>query len=176
MEYSITKKANNFIELLENNNIYNCKELYISFDDKIIKIDDTKIVINEIDNIIDCLNEIFLKLDNLEILHIYNGFKEKININNYPKNLKKVYSYDIELICKMLNNSLNKENDTIHIKDLEGINKLPEYIKNIYCYSDFWDIDLGYDTMEILEEIKLKPDVKLYLNYYKLCLTSYERN
>lgn len=34
----------------------------------------------------------------------------------------------------MLNNSLNKENDTIHIKDLEGINELPEHIKNIYCY------------------------------------------
>lgn len=166
-----------YIELekeLKKINILEAEIIEFDLYDDYIKKDNTYIFIyKESYKNIDFMNYLLPKLKKIKKIEIlFNTFNKQkcyYNLINLPKNIEKIYLNLLDLNPKFF----EKFGNTIYLydidlKEIKYIENLPDNIKNIYCYNSF-----DYFNIKYVKEY-LKPNMKLYLEEVKLCITNYE--
>jgi len=161
------------IKELEDDNIINARELYIYDSIEIhtdeegyyydLEFDDTELSII-------ALNELFPKLEKLNIFHLcgyYNkkNLKKKKYLKNVPPNLKEFHLLSFN--NDVSNEFLEKIGDTIYIDNyLPDTEEFPDNIKNVY-YVD-------YDGTKLYEfQSILRKGVKIFIEESNICITKY---
>ena len=162
----LEKKLNNNGFLEEKVLEFGLNECYVNIDENYIDL------YEESYKNIDFMNYLIPKLKKTKEIYIFFDMNHKhkcyYNLINLPRNIEKIYLNSLDLNPELF----KKIGDTIYLYDIDlkqikYIEKLPDNIKNIYCYNSF-----DYFNIKYVKEC-LKPNMKLYLEEVKLCITQY---